>query len=175
MWARRLLVDRSLLLNTSYEPLRVITWQKAVVLLVKGKVEVIASYDRRIRGVSLSLDLPAVLRLLRRARVARRLHQVPFSRTNIYLRDRYQCQYCGNRFSAAELTFDHVKPASQGGRKDWENIVTCCIPCNRRKGGKTPDEAGLRLVRRPGRPSYLPAHAITYGMAEVPTSWRDFL
>jgi 5-methylcytosine-specific restriction endonuclease McrA len=107
--------------------------------------------------------------------VARRLHQVPFSRANIYLRDRYQCQYCGNRFSASELTFDHVTPASQGGRKDWENIVTCCIQCNRKKGGKTPEAAGLKLVRQPGRPSYLAAHAITYGMAEVPTSWRDFL
>jgi len=168
-------VERSLLLNTSYEPLRVITWQKAVVLLVKEKVEVIASYDRMIRGVSLTLELPAVLRLLRRARFARRLHQVPFSRANIYLRDRYQCQYCGNRFSAAELTFDHVNPASQGGRKDWENIVTCCIQCNRKKGGKTPQEAGLKLVRKPGRPSYLAAHAITYGIAEVPSSWRDFL
>ena len=168
-------MDRSLLLNTSYEPLRVITWQKAVVLLVKGKVEVIASYDRRIRGVTITLELPAVLRLLRRARVARRLHQVPFSRSNIYLRDRYQCQYCGNRFSAAELTFDHVIPASQGGRKDWENIVTCCIQCNRKKGGKTPADAGLKLVRQPGRPSYLAASAITYGMSEVPSSWRDFL
>jgi 5-methylcytosine-specific restriction endonuclease McrA len=168
-------VDRSLLLNASYEPLRVITWQKAVILLVKGKVEVIASYERSIRGVSITLDLPSVLRLLRRARVARRIHQIPFSRSNIYLRDRYQCQYCALRFSTSELTFDHVLPASQGGKKDWENIVTCCIRCNRKKGGKTPEQAGLRLIRRPGRPSSLDAQAITYGMSAVPSSWRDFL
>jgi 5-methylcytosine-specific restriction endonuclease McrA len=168
-------VDRSLLLNASYEPLRVITWQKAVVLLVKGKVEVIASYDRSIRAVSITLELPSVLRLLRRARINRRFHQIPFSRANIYLRDRYQCQYCAERFSATELTFDHVIPASRGGRKDWENIVTCCIQCNRKKGGKTPEQAGLKLIRQPSRPSYLTAHAITYGMPDVPQSWHDFL
>ena len=166
---------RSLLLNASYEPLRVITWQKAIVLLVKGKVEVIASYDRRIRGVRISLVLPSVLRLLRRVRVARRFHQVPFSRSNIYLRDKYRCQYCANRFRASELTFDHVVPVSRGGRKVWENIVTCCIDCNRQKGGRTPREARLTLVRQPRRPSYLSAHAITYGMNEVPNSWRDYL
>ena len=166
---------RSLLLNASYEPLRVITWQKAIVLLVKGKVEVIASYDRRIRGVRVSLELPSVLRLRNRVRVSHRFHQVPFSRSNIYLRDKYRCQYCARRFTASELTFDHVVPVSQGGRKVWENIVTCCISCNRKKGGKTPREAGLSLVRRPKRPAYLPAHAITYGMSEVPPSWRDYL
>jgi 5-methylcytosine-specific restriction endonuclease McrA len=103
------------------------------------------------------------------------VHQIPFSRANIYLRDRYQCQYCAQRFSASELTFDHVVPASKGGRKDWQNIVTCCIQCNRKKGGKTPDQAGLKLIRLPNRPSYLTPHAIVYGMPEVPTSWRDFL
>jgi 5-methylcytosine-specific restriction endonuclease McrA len=162
-------------LNASYEPLRVITWQKAVVLLVKGKVEVIASHGLAVRGVTVTLELPSVLRLLRRVRVARRFHQVPFSRANIYLRDQHRCQYCARRFSATELTFDHVVPASQGGRKEWENIVTCCIECNRKKGGKTPEQAGLKLVRRPRRPSYLPSYAITQGMVDVPPVWRDFL
>lgn len=168
-------MQRSLLLNASYEPLRVITWQKAIVMLVKGKVEVVASYERDIRGVSISIRLPAVLRLRRRVRVSPRFHRVPFSRQNIYLRDKYRCQYCARRFVASELTFDHVVPASQGGRKDWENIVTCCIQCNRQKGGKTPEEAGLSLIRRPQRPSYLPVHALTYGLADVPSSWRDYL
>ena len=149
---------RSLLLNASYEPLRVITWQKAVVLLVKDKVEVLASYDRTIRGVRVTLDMPSVLRLLNRVRLARRTHQVPFSRSNIYLRDKYQCQYCSRRFQSSALTFDHVIPVSQGGRKVWENIVTCCIDCNRRKGGKTPRQAGLPLMRPP-RPSRVAARA----------------
>ena len=166
---------RSLLLNASYEPLRVITWQRAVVLLVKDKVEVLASYDRTIRGVRVTLDMPSVLRLLNRVRLARRGHQVPFSRSNIYLRDKYQCQYCSRRFHSSALTFDHVIPVSQGGRKIWENIVTCCIDCNRRKGGKTPRQAGLPLMRPPRRPASLPAQAIVYGMNEVPSSWQDYL
>jgi 5-methylcytosine-specific restriction endonuclease McrA len=168
-------VERSLLLNASYEPLRVISWQKAIVLLVKGKVEVLDSYDQVIRAVSISLELPSVLRLLRRVRVTRHVHQIPFSRTNVYLRDKYRCQYCGDRHAAQSLTFDHVRPVSKGGRKSWENIVTCCISCNRRKGGRTPEEAGLRLIRRPRKPSHLPAYAITYGLPDVPPAWRDYL
>ena len=168
-------MDRSLLLNATYEPLRVITWKKAIILLVKGKVEVVSSHVRVIRGVSISLELPSVLRLLSHVRVARQFHQVPFSRANIYLRDKYRCQYCGQQRSASELTFDHVIPVSQGGRKDWDNIVTCCVNCNRKKGGKTPQQAGLTLLRRPRRPSFLPALHITLGMGDVPAAWRDYL
>ena len=83
-------------------------------------------------------ELPSVIRLLRRIRIRRRFDYVPFSRANIYARDHYTCQYCGARFPTADLTFDHVVPVAQGGRKDWENIVTCCITCNRRKGGARP-------------------------------------
>lgn len=168
-------MDRTLLLNATYEPLRIVSWQKAITLLTKGKVEVVAVYDREIRGVSITFKLPSVLRLLTQVRIARRFHHVPFSRANIYLRDGYACQYCGERKPSAELTFDHVIPVSRGGRKDWENIVTCCIECNRLKGGRTPEEAGLKLVRRPRRPTFLPAVRITIGLREVPKSWRDYL
>lgn len=166
---------RSLLLNSSYEPLRVITWQKAVILLLKEKVEVLASYDRVIRGVTVVLELPSVLRLRRHVRLASQFHQVPFSRTNIYLRDKHRCQYCGKKWPTSELTFDHVLPVSQGGRKVWENIVTCCIRCNRRKGGKTPKQAGLMLQQKPKKPSFAPAMRLTLGMAAVPPSWKDYL
>ncbi len=167
-------METALLLNATYEPLRVVSWQKAVILLTKGKVEVLAAHDRVIRGVSVRLPLPSVLRLHRPVRIPRRVHHVPFSRTNIYLRDKYRCQYCSRRLSEAEATLDHVVPVSQGGRKDWDNIVTCCIDCNRRKGGKTPEQAGLRLLRRPRRPYYLPALRISLG-PEVPESWRAFI
>jgi 5-methylcytosine-specific restriction endonuclease McrA len=168
-------VERTLLLNATYEPLRVVSWQRAVTLLIKGKVEVLAAYDRVIRGVSISLEHPSVLRLRQRVRVAKRFHNVPFSRANIYLRDKNGCQYCARRLPSSELTLDHVIPASQGGRKDWENIVTCCIECNRRKGGMTPDQAGLQLIRTPKRPTFLPALRITLGIGEVPESWRAYL
>ena len=152
-----------------------ITWKKAIILLVKDKVEVVSSHDRVIHGVSISLKLPSVLRLLSHVRVARQGHQVPFSRANIYFRDKYQGQYCGQQLSGIELTFDHVVPVSQGGRKAWDNIVTCCVNCNRQKGGKTPRQAGLTLLRRPRRLSFLPALHITLGMGDVPAAWDDYL
>ncbi|HEX6324095.1 MAG TPA: HNH endonuclease, partial [Vicinamibacterales bacterium] len=140
-------MEQTLLLNATYEPLKVVDWRKAVTLWCQGKVEVISVYDREIRGVTFSMKLPSVIRLLRRIRIKRRLDHVPFSRANIYARDKHSCQYCGKPFPSSELTFDHVVPVAQGGRKDWENIVSCCISCNRRKGGRTPAQAGMTLIR----------------------------
>jgi 5-methylcytosine-specific restriction endonuclease McrA len=74
-----------------------------------------------------------------------------------------------------ELTYDHVLPKSRGGKTEWENIVTCCIPCNRRKGGRTPEEAHMKLVRKPSRPTWIPALRITIGYRDIPHNWRDYL
>jgi 5-methylcytosine-specific restriction endonuclease McrA len=168
-------MDQTLVLNATYEPLRIVSWQKAITLLFQGKVEVIASYDREIRGVTVRVRLPSVLRLLRHVRMKRPFADVPFSRANVYARDEHTCQYCGERFSPSQLTFDHVMPVARGGRKAWDNIVTCCIPCNRQKGDRTPEEAGLRLVRRPRRPEALPSLTLSLGIRRAPESWRDYL
>ena len=92
-------MDQTLVLNATYEPLRVVPWQKAITLLFQGKVEVIAVYDREIRGVTVRVRLPSVLRLLRHVRMKRSFAQVPFSRANVYARDEHRCQYCGERFA----------------------------------------------------------------------------
>jgi 5-methylcytosine-specific restriction endonuclease McrA len=168
-------MEQTLLLNATYEPLKIVHWQKAVTLWCQGKVEIISVYDREIRAVSFSFKLPSVIRLLRFVRIKRQLDYVPFSRANIYARDDYRCQYCGTSAPTSELTFDHVVPAAQGGRKDWENIVTCCIGCNRRKGGRTPHQAGMHLIRVPRRPQRSPALRITIGLRHAPESWRDYL
>jgi 5-methylcytosine-specific restriction endonuclease McrA len=168
-------MEQTLLLNATYEPLKVVNWQKAITLLCQGKVEVISVYDREIRAVSFSIKLPSVIRLLRYIKIKRRFDYVPFSRANIYARDNHSCQYCGEVFPTSELTFDHVVPVAHGGRKDWENIVTCCVTCNRRKGGRTPAEAGMHLVKYPKRPESVPAIRITIGLRNAPDSWRDFL
>ena len=168
-------MEQTLLLNASYEPLKVVDWQRAITLWCQGKVEVIAVHDREIRSVTFSFRLPSVIRLLRFVKIRRRLDYVPFSRANIYARDAHACQYCRQAFSPMELTFDHVVPVAQGGRKDWENIVTCCITCNRRKGGRTPAEAGMRLMRHPRRPDSAPAVRLTIGVRNAPESWRDYL
>lgn len=168
-------MEQTLLLNASYEPLKIVDWQKAVTLWCQRKVEVISVYDREIRGVSISFKLPSVIRLLRFVKVKRRFDYVPFSRANIYARDDHKCQYCGEIFPTAELTFDHVVPVAQGGRKDWENIVTCCVACNRRKGGRTPAEAHMHLIRVPRRPDTAPSLRITIGLRSTPEGWRDYL
>lgn len=168
-------MEQALLLNASYEPLKVVHWQKAVTLWCQGKVEVIAVHDREVRAVSFSFKLPSVIRLLRFVKIRRRFDYVPFSRANIYARDSYTCQYCSESMSTSELTFDHVVPVAQGGRKDWENIVTACISCNRKKGGRTPGEAGMKLLRTPRRPDSAPAVRITIGLRNAPESWRDYL
>jgi len=162
-----------LLLNIAYEPLRTIDWKKAITMLCLGKVEVIEEYNREIHSVSFTIRLPSVVRLLRM--VKRPKGRVKFSRQNIYARDRYQCQYCGAKNPAEELTYDHVLPKSRGGRTEWKNIVTCCVECNRKKGGRTPGEARMKLIRKPTRPKWLPAIRITIGFRDIPESWRDYL
>ena len=153
-------MEQTLLLNATYEPLKIVHWQKAVTLWVQGKVEVISVYDREIRAVSFSFRLPSVIRLLRRVRIRRRFDYVPSrapTSTRATITPASTAVTC---FPTADLTFDHVVPVAHGGRKDWENIVTCCITCNRRKGGRTPEQAGMRLVRLPRRPGQgaRPAH-----------------
>jgi 5-methylcytosine-specific restriction endonuclease McrA len=168
-------MEQTLLLNATYEPLKVVHWQKAVTLWCQGKVEIISVYDREVRSVTFSFKLPSVIRLLRFVRIRRKLDYVPFSRANIYARDDHVCQYCGETFPTSELTFDHVVPVAQGGKKNWENIVTCCVTCNRRKGGRTPGQSGMHLVRTPRRPDKSPALRITVGLRRTPESWRDYL
>jgi 5-methylcytosine-specific restriction endonuclease McrA len=168
-------MEHTLVLNATYEPLRIVSWQKAITLLFQGKVEVLAHHDREIRGVTVRVKLPSVLRLLRHVRMKRPFAEVPFSRANVYARDDHRCQYCGDRFSTSDLTFDHVIPVARGGHKGWDNIVTCCVACNRRKGDRMPEQAGMKLVRKPRRPEVLPALALGLGIKRAPESWRDFI
>jgi 5-methylcytosine-specific restriction endonuclease McrA len=168
-------MEQTLVLNATYEPIKVVDWQRAMVLWAQKKVEVISEYDREVRSVSFSFKLPAVVRLLKfvRTRVAR--NTVPFTRWNIYQRDHYTCQYCAEQRKAEELTFDHVLPVAQGGTRSWTNIVTACYPCNRRKGARTPDEAGMRLLKAPRKPEPSPVFRVTFGVRNTPESWRDWL
>ena len=165
----------TLLLNSTYEPLRVVHWQKAITLLWQGKVEVLEFYDRDIRGVSITLKLPSVMRLLKIVKLRSSHHAVKFSRINIFTRDSYRCQYCSKRFRTEELTFDHVTPIAKGGKKTWENIVTACWRCNNRKSGRLPHEAGMKLVKKPQKPRWTPSLTLMIGIRKAPESWRDYL
>lgn len=166
---------QTLLLNMNFEPLDVIHWQRAMTLFYQGKVEIFEEHDKVVRSVSFSFKLPSIVRMLRLVKVRRKLDYVPFTRGNIYARDGYRCQYCGDEYKSEDLTFDHVIPIVQGGRKGWDNIVTACVTCNRKKGGRTPEEAGMTLKRSPKQPKHAPTLRLTVGIRNAPESWRSFL
>ena len=168
-------LGHALVLNASFEPLQIVTWQKALQLLFQGKVEVVEESDREVRTVRLTIRVPAVLRLLSYVPLTRKKQIVRFSRINVFLRDQYSCQYCGNRFAKHQLTLDHVIPIVQGGQKSWENIVTACKPCNQRKGGRTPSQANMKLTRRPKQPFWLPATSFSFGISVTPERWKIYL
>jgi 5-methylcytosine-specific restriction endonuclease McrA len=167
-------MEQTLVLNATFEPLKVVDWQRAMTLVCLGRVEVLASHDREVRAVTFSFRLPSVVRLLRFVRVRMARDVVPFTRANIYRRDNYECQYCGGAFPNEGLTFDHVVPAAQGGRRDWTNIVSACLDCNRRKAARTPEEAGLALRRSPRKPKASPVFRVSIGY-RVPAEWHNWM
>ena len=116
--------------------------------------------------------VPRVIILVTYDRFPRRT--VKFSRLNILLRDDHTCQYCGRRLARSRLNLDHVIPRSRGGHTTWENIVTSCHPCNHKKGGRTPKEAHMKLIRRPFRPKTVPFLGVTKGGIRF-TEWKPFL
>lgn len=163
----------TLLVDQGYAPVGVIPWQRAIQMLFLGKVEVVEEYDQEVRSTKLVIKIPAVVRLLRAFRKHRK--PVKFSRVNIYGRDNYQCQYCGVKCTMNELTYDHVIPRSQGGKTTWDNIVSACSDCNARKAGRTPEQARMRLLKKPTQPVNVPAIVIEVSRTNVPDAWREYL
>lgn len=165
--------EQTLVLDQSYQPLRVCHWHEAITLWFTGKAEIVSEYDGFARSSLLVIKIPAVVRLFRSFR--RHKKPVKFSRVNIYGRDDYRCQYCGARRPMSELTYDHVVPRSQGGKTTWENIATACSSCNAKKAGRTPEQAKMKLRKQPVQPSAMPAAVIQISKSSVPDAWRDFL
>lgn len=166
-------MQSTLLLASSYEPIDVISWKNAIRLMTLGKAEIIEEYDKDIRSMYLVIKMPAVVRLVSSFR--KRKSQVKFSRVNIYTRDKYRCQYCGIKGGMKKFTFDHVLPRSRGGKTCWTNITTCCRECNSKKRDRTPEEAGMKLIKRPERPKWLPSVTIRLSKQPVPGLWNDYL
>jgi 5-methylcytosine-specific restriction endonuclease McrA len=164
---------RALLLDRSYRPVRAVGWRRAVVLGLSGRVDVLELYAREIRTPSRTVPLPAVVRVPSWSHKAPQA--VALTRRNVLLRDSHMCHYCGLTGSGRELTLDHVVPRSRGGRTAWENVVTACGPCNRDKGDRTPDEAGMRLLAVPGRPTALQLGRRGMVIGDPPDEWRAWL
>ena len=168
-------MEQTLLLNGDFTALDIVPWQRAMTLFYQGKVEILDEHEKVVRAVTFTFRMPSIVRLLRFVKIRKRLDYVPFTRGNIYARDNYTCQYCGDEFPTQELSFDHVIPVAQGGKRSWTNIVTACLPCNKKKDNRTPDEAGMTLLRVPKMPKKAPTLRLTVGVRHAPASWRDYL
>lgn len=144
-------MNKVLLLNNECEPLNITSWKRAIVLLIKGKAEYIEKLENIEHYIKVGdYYIPKTIKLTYEMAIPEL--ELPFSRENIYLRDDYTCQYCGNRFSLKDLSLDHVHPKSRGGDTSWENIVTCCKKCNQLKADRTPEEAKMVLLNIPKKP-----------------------
>jgi 5-methylcytosine-specific restriction endonuclease McrA len=158
-----------LVLNRDYSALSICSVQRAIVLVHLEKAELVEALpDRYVRSTSMRHPWPSIVRVNMYVRVPYR--QILLSRKNVLRRDQHRCQYCGVR---DRLTIDHVLPRSRGGRDAWENLVAACVPCNNRKGNRTPDEAAMTLHRAPFRPSYV--MFIRDFVGHLDDSWKPYL
>lgn len=148
------MMHRVLVLNATYEPLSIVSVQRAIILLLKEKAELIEAAGERLHASHTSLPVPLVIRLVYYVRLPHPIFLAP-TRKSVALRDNFTCQYCGAAPGRPLLTMDHILPRSRGGQTTWENVVIACRTCNMRKGNRTPDEAGMVLRKRAGRPHYL--------------------
>jgi 5-methylcytosine-specific restriction endonuclease McrA len=164
-----MLHSQVLVLNQNYEPMAITNAKKAIILIYLGKAEIIEKNDAYIRSVSTSYPLPSIVRLTRYINVPRK--RIILSRKNIIKRDNHQCQYCGIR--TGPVTIDHVIPKVRGGEDTWENLVCACVKCNNKKGNRIPEEAGMKLARKPQRPSYI--FFIRYFISAIDHRWKPYL
>lgn len=159
-----------LVLNATYEPINITPARRALGLIIKGAALVEVSRDIKVHK---DLELPSVVRLREYRRVPH--STMVMSHRNLYLRDNHTCQYCGVKFPASELTLDHVVPRCQGGTSKWENLVVACGPCNHRKNDRTPEEAGMPLLRQPRAMTIHTSRAMMRESGHDEESWKKYL
>ena len=158
----------------SYYPLSLWSWQDAIKAVFLERVNIVANYDRAVRSPSFEMKLPSVVSL--KTFVKPSTHPA-FTRFNVFLRDRFSCQYCGTGYPTHELTFDHLVPRSRGGRTTWTNVVTACATCNLWKGNRLPRESRMYPRHRPVQPTtyMLQENGRAFPPNYLHESWRDYL
>lgn len=187
-----------LVLNRFYLAVHVITVRRAFGLLFRNLAEVVqleegqyANYDIHtwrelselkssfkepdedwVRSVNFEIQVPRIIRLVLYDRLPKQV--IRFNRRNVFARDGNRCQYCGKRFPTSELSLDHVIPRSKDGQTTWDNVVCSCVKCNVKKGGRTPEEAHMRLIRPPVKPRRSPLLTLKLGNPKY-ESWKTFL
>lgn len=162
-----------LVLNATFEPINVTAVRRALMLVLKGVAQTEEHNHAEVHSASAAMKVPSVIRLLSYRHIPQQTRAL--SRKNILLRDRNICQFCGNHFPSSELTLDHVVPRSRGGHSSWENLVACCYGCNNRKGNRTPEEAGLQLVRRPRPFTLHTSRQLMRLIGRQDEKWRKYL
>jgi 5-methylcytosine-specific restriction endonuclease McrA len=194
----RVLNTNVLVLNRHYLAVRVVAARRAFILLFRDVAEVIdieegqfSNYDFEswcalsqmridrkqfhedwVRAVNFEIQVPRIIRLVRFDR--QQMTALRLNRRNLLARDGHRCQYCGQCLPASQLSLDHVMPRSRGGETSWENVVASCVRCNTKKGSKTPQEARMRLMNKPSRPTHHPVLALKLGNPKY-ESWKSFL
>lgn len=162
-----------LVLNASYEPINICAARRALVLILKGVASAEEVAPLQVHSARQVMRVPSVIRLLEYRRIP---HQTrALSRKNILMRDRYTCQYCQRTLPSGEMTLDHVTPRSRHGETAWENLVACCHPCNNRKGNRTPEEAGMKLMRLPRPFSLHTSRHLMRLLGRGEDQWRKYL
>jgi 5-methylcytosine-specific restriction endonuclease McrA len=171
------LIMDTLVLSSAYQPMTHVSWKRAISLWFAGKVEIISVYENRfIRTVDEIFHVPSIVRFI--GNVVKRFkfnRVIKFNRENVFLRDSGKCQYCAKNLQNSEYTLDHVIPASQGGKKEWQNIVACCKACNQKKSNRTPKQAGMALIKVPEIPKKLIVMAKNTMGPNCPDDWKDYL
>ncbi len=162
-----------LVLNATFEPINVTAVRRAMVLMLKGVAQVEELNHAEVHSPSKTLKVPSVIRLIAYRHIPQQSRAL--SRKNILLRDRNTCQFCGQALPSSELTLDHVMPRSRGGRSSWENLVACCYQCNNNKGDRTPEEAGLKLQKRPRPFTLHTSRQLMRLIGHKDEKWRKYL
>lgn len=160
-----------LVLNQSYEPLNVCRARRAISLIFSGKAEMLENGSGYIHTANTIFPIPSVIKLVYMVRRPR--PQPKLTRVEIFNRDHNTCQYCGK--TSNQLTLDHVMPRRQGGRHTWENLVSACSPCNRKKAGRTPEQAHMELYKTPVRPAGSIYLNIPFHFIQTQSHWQKYL
>jgi 5-methylcytosine-specific restriction endonuclease McrA len=166
-------MSQVLVLDSSYMKVDVVDWKRAFCLIYSNKAEVLEESDEVKRTVRMEIKVPSVIRLLYRCLASKQSDMTAkFNRVSVLKRDKYICQYCAKRLPGKDLTLDHVIPKSRGGENTWENVVTACKPCNNKKANRTPEKAGMKLLKKPVRVRQVPFLVVSTKLYD---SWRKYV
>ena len=169
----------ALILNADYQPisyfpLSLCSWEDSIKAVFLDRVNIIAEYESEVRSSSFSMKIPSVIALKKYIPISKK---PPFTRFNLFLRDNFTCQYCGDIFTSNELTFDHVIPKSKGGETKWENVVAACAKCNLKKSDLLLTEVNMKLIKKPFTPtnSQLQVVGKKFPPNYLHKSWMDYV